>query len=128
MTDLWIHIITEKIEDFTVPDPYTGAYGAEVIFEGVIRPEELGKKIEGIEFEAYESMAKKVIITILKDLRQQHGFLAAEAIHRIGRIAVGESAIRVKIWAAHRAEAFKTITEFMDRLKQDVPIWKVRTF
>lgn len=128
MTDLWIHIITKKIEDFTVPDLNIGAYGAEVVFEGVIRPEESGEKIEGIEFEAYESMAKKEITAILEDLRQQHGFLAAEVIHRIGRVAVGEVAIRVKIWAAHRAEAFRTITEFMDRLKQDVPIWKVKIF
>jgi molybdopterin synthase catalytic subunit len=28
--------------------------------------------------------------------------------------------------SAHRAEAFAMVTRFMDRLKQDVPIWKRR--
>jgi molybdopterin molybdotransferase len=47
-------------------------------------------------------------------------------IHRIGVVPVGEAAIYVGIAGRHRAEAFALLGEFMDRLKKDVPIWKLR--
>jgi molybdopterin synthase catalytic subunit len=47
-------------------------------------------------------------------------------IHRVGIVPVGEAAIYVGIAARHRAEAFGLLDEFMNRLKQDVPIWKLR--
>ncbi|MGA0849674.1 MAG: molybdenum cofactor biosynthesis protein MoaE [Chthoniobacterales bacterium] len=37
---------------------------------------------------------------------------------------MGEASILVRIAAKHRAEAFGLLTEFMDRLKRDVPVWK----
>ena len=47
-------------------------------------------------------------------------------IHRVGIIPVGETAIYVGVASPHRAEAIALLAEFMDRLKQDVPIWKRR--
>ncbi len=47
-------------------------------------------------------------------------------IHRIGVIPVGETAIYVGVASPHRGEAIALLAEFMDRLKQDVPIWKRR--
>jgi molybdopterin synthase catalytic subunit len=32
----------------------------------------------------------------------------------------------VRVTARHRAAAFAVLAGFMDRLKQDVPIWKIR--
>lgn len=102
--------------------------GACVDFKGMIRPLEDGEPIEGIEFEAYVEMAEKVMLQKLEVLQQKHGFLTAEVVHRYGKISVGEIAISVKIWAAHRKEAYLANLEFMDELKKDVPIWKVATF
>jgi molybdopterin synthase catalytic subunit len=47
-------------------------------------------------------------------------------LHRTGIVPVGEAAIIIRATARHRAEAFALVSGFMDRLKQDVPIWKVR--
>ena len=49
-------------------------------------------------------------------------------IHRVGIIPVGETAIYVGVASPHRGEAIALLAEFMDRLKQDVPIWKRRAF
>ena len=51
---------------------------------------------------------------------------AAKVIHRVGVIPVGETAIYVGVASPHRGEAIALLAEFMDRLKQDVPIWKRR--
>jgi molybdopterin synthase catalytic subunit len=37
---------------------------------------------------------------------------------------VGETAIYIEAWAGHRQEAFALVMQFLDRMKQDVPIWK----
>ena len=61
-----------------------------------------------------------------KSLAADHPCLAAKVIHRVGIIPVGETAIYVGVASPHRAEAIALLAEFMDRLKQDVPIWKRR--
>ena len=128
MTDIRVHIIKEEIETYELPPPEDLPYGSQLEFIGVIRPEEDGKTINGIAYEAYEPMARKVMQTILEELSEEHSLLAAEVVHRVERVKVGEAAIRVRMWSVHREEALEACTEFMNRLKQDVPIWKVSTF
>jgi molybdopterin synthase catalytic subunit len=36
----------------------------------------------------------------------------------------GQCSFRLQVASAHRAEALAAMTEFIDRLKRDVPIWK----
>ena len=102
--------------------------GACVEFSGMIRGTEDGESIQGLEYEAYVEMAEKVMLEKLKYLQEKYGFLAAEVVHRFGKIAVGEMAIVVRVWSAHRKEAYAANMEFMDELKKDVPIWKVASF
>ena len=45
-------------------------------------------------------------------------------LHRIGRLAVGEISVLVCCSAPHRAEAFEAARHGIERIKQDVPIWK----
>jgi molybdopterin synthase catalytic subunit len=100
--------------------------GAWVEFRGVVRGEENGGVIAALEYEAYPQMAEKEMRRILVELANCHPCLSVRVIHRVGIVPVGESAIYVGIAARHRAEAFALLAEFMNRLKQDVPIWKRR--
>jgi molybdopterin synthase catalytic subunit len=101
--------------------------GAVARFEGLVRAIEDGREITGLEYEAYRPMAEHVIRQILEDLHQSHPFSLARMHHRIGFIPVGEAAIILEVHSQHRAEAFAVLQQFMDRLKQDVPIWKRKT-
>jgi len=113
--------IPERIE----PPVMDGLAGAWVEFRGVVRGEEKGAVIGALEYEAYAEMAVREMRRLLEELSHQHACLAARVIHRVGRIPVGEAAIYVGVAGRHRAEAFALLTAFMDRLKQDVPVWKV---
>ncbi len=106
-----------------LPLPAVGA-GAIVEFRGVVRPLENGRPIAGLRHEAYESMAVGEMVRILEELKSLHGFLEAHVWHRTGFVPTGEAAVSIAIASGHRGEAFAAIVEFMDRLKQDVPIWK----
>jgi len=50
------------------------------------------------------------------------------ALHQVAQTVggMGEAAIYVGVTATHRAEAIALLAEFMDQLKQEVPIWKRR--
>jgi molybdopterin molybdotransferase len=107
--------------------PSTGAQGAWLEFRGVVRGEENGQAISALEYEAYPEMAAREIRRLLGEIFIRHPCLAAKIIHRIGTIPVGETAIYVGVASAHRSEGIALLAEFMDQLKQDVPIWKRRT-
>ena len=103
--------------------PRDGA-GALVEFTGIVRGEENGHPILALRYEAYQPMAENQMRRILDDLSSAHPCLNASVFHRIGVVPVGQAAVYIGVEAIHRAEAFAVASGFMDRLKQDVPIWK----
>src|ERR1017187_5485062 len=110
-----------------LPDKFSGNAGAFAEFSGIVRALENGQKIAALEYEAYSPMAENEMRRILETLAEKFPCLAARVSHRTGIIPVGETAIHIGITAKHRAEAFALVAGFMDRLKQDVPIWKRRS-
>jgi molybdopterin synthase catalytic subunit len=98
--------------------------GAVAEFTGLVRGEENGQPISALSYEAYQPMAEQTMRSIVESLGQRHPCLWVHITHRIGIVPVAEAAIHVSAGAVHRAEALAMISAFMDRLKQDVPIWK----
>ncbi len=121
-----VHLTHAPILVELPPPPAAAGAGAWVEFRGVVRGEENGAAIAALEYEAYAPMAEREIHRLLTELARPHPCLAARVIHRLGVIPTGEAAIYVGLAARHRAEAFALLGAFMDRLKQDVPIWKSR--
>jgi len=95
--------------------------GSTVIFLGHVRNLEAEQPISALAYEAYETMA----LSEMERLTYEIGGVSEVLIrHRIGTIPVGEIAIALVVRSPHRAEGLAFTTTFMDRLKQDVPIWK----
>jgi molybdopterin synthase catalytic subunit len=99
--------------------------GALAEFRGVVRGEEKAERIEALEYEAYQPMAEQEMERIVRELAKDFPCAEVKIVHRIGTVPVGETSILVRVAARHRAEAFGLLTGFLDRLKEDVPIWKV---
>ncbi|MGA9778594.1 MAG: molybdenum cofactor biosynthesis protein MoaE [Limisphaerales bacterium] len=125
--EIEIQLTNERIPEH-VPPPQgpSGKAGAWLEFRGVVRDQENGQTISALEYEAYPEMASREIRRLLEAISSRHPCLAAKIIHRVGIIPTGEAAIYVGVAAGHRGEAIALLAEFMDRLKQDVPIWKRR--
>jgi molybdopterin synthase catalytic subunit len=98
--------------------------GALVEFTGIVRDVENGRAISALRYEAYQPMAENEMRRILNDLGGGHPCLRVKVLHRIGVVPVGSAAIYIGVEAVHRMEAFALASGFMERLKQDVPIWK----
>jgi molybdopterin synthase catalytic subunit len=122
-----IAITTQPIDlHRPLPGEVRGQAGAVAEFAGLVRGEEDGRPIAALEYEAYSPMAEKVMRGIVEELERQQPCLFVRVTHRVGWVPVGQAAIHVVVAARHRAAAFAMLAGFMDRLKQDVPIWKRR--
>ena len=102
--------------------------GAVVLFSGDVRDNNLGKQVAYLEYEAKESMAAKMIHEILEEAKQRWNLNIAVAQHRIGQVAISESAVVVITATPHRREAYEANRYIIDRIKHEVPIWKCEYF
>src|SRR5512146_2695083 len=80
--------------------------GAVVTFEGDVRAETNGRKVLRLEYEAYHSMAERVLASIAEDIEREHDATVA-ILHRTGHLAPGEAAVVIACAAAHRTAAFR---------------------
>jgi molybdopterin synthase catalytic subunit len=121
-----IHITfsLEALKPAAVPFPEDGATGAVVEFYGIVRGREQDREIDGLHYEAYEEMARKQFGKIIAELNALHPIHSIALTHRIGPVPVGQPSLHVRVRGAHRAEAFAFASLLIDRMKQDVPIWK----
>ena len=123
MAPIDFQLVTGSIESPPQP-PCVVGYGAMLEFLGVVRPSEQGKSIAAIDYEAYPAMAQKQGMKLVSEIAAKHKLLALHVIHRIGIVPCGEISLRVRVWSSHRGEGFAACSELIERLKQDIPIWK----
>lgn len=121
--EIEVSFTDQAIKESALP-PVSGA-GAMVEFRGVVRGLENGAPISALIYDLYKPMAAKVIRDIVTEIGRSSLCLRVEVIHRHGTIPVGETAIYLRVDSKHRGEGFRMLEEFMNRLKRDVPIWKV---
>jgi len=120
---LLTHEPIARPQTWTVPiDLETGSL---VEFYGIVRETEGTDKIPALHYEAYASMAEKVMREKIAALEAKYPCQAIRIVHRIGTISKGENAIYVGIQSRHRREGFLFLQDFMDEFKKDVPIWKM---
>lgn len=101
--------------------------GATVTFTGVVRNHDHGRAVTGIEYVGHPS-ADAVLAEIAAEFTGREGVHAVAVEHRIGTLAVGDLALVAAVSASHRAQAFSTCSELVDRVKEKLPIWKRQLF
>jgi molybdopterin synthase catalytic subunit len=107
----------------------TGAAGAVVTFDGVVRDNNQGRRVVSLQYEAYEPMAVKEMRRLGAEVRERWPEVERiGVIHRFGELKISESSVVIVVTSAHRRVAFEACRYAIDRLKQTVPIWKKEIF
>jgi molybdopterin synthase catalytic subunit len=100
--------------------------GAVATFTGRVRerddPEDAPTK--HLEFERYDVVAEQRLATIREELCARDGVYDVRMHHRTGVVPAGEDVVFVVVLAGHRGEAFETVSDGIDRLKDEVPLFK----
>lgn len=106
-----------------------GSDGAVVTLDGVVRNNSKGRATRFLDYEAYESMALKVMQQLGREVHKRWPSIHRVGIaHRLGRLEIGVSSVLVMVVSPHRKPAFEACQYAIDRLKQIVPIWKKEYF
>jgi len=98
--------------------------GAVVDFFGVVRAIEENRVIEGIEYEAFQTMAERQLLVIAREAKSRYRLGLVMIYHRIGFVSAGEASLFVRVSARHRRAAFEGSSQIIEQLKIAVPIWK----
>ena len=109
----------------TVGDPSCGAV---VVFVGTVRNRHRDRQVEGITYDSYRLMAARKLESIVTDLEESSEDLRVRVVHRLGKIPAGEASVAIAVASPHRAAAYDASREALERLKREVPIWKLEHY
>ena len=99
--------------------------GAMAMFVGVVRGETVGgENVEGLELEAYEEEANRILGGICEELRKREGVVDVQIHHFVGEFGVGEDLVYVVVAGAHRENVFGVLREAVERYKHEAPVFK----
>jgi molybdopterin synthase catalytic subunit len=99
-----------------------------VTFVGTVRDHNAGRRVLWLEYEAYESLARRSFERIAAEASTEWPLTRMAIHHRTGRLEIGDASVVIAAASAHRAEAFAACRYAIERLKQIVPIWKHEHF
>ena len=119
-------ITSKEIDVASVLDSidYNGDFGATVIFIGTVRNYGNNGQVIGMSYEAYVGMAEERIKNIEIEVKEKWDVKEIRVVHRVGDLMVGENSIMIAISTPHSKDAFEASQFILNKIKQDIPIWK----
>ncbi len=108
-------------------DLHAGAYS---LFIGRVRADDAGgKSVTAIEYSAYPEMvasqAEDIILSVKNLYPDVRDIIF---LHSTGVVKAGEISLVIKVSAGHRAEAMKACSATLEKIKEQLPVWKKEFF
>jgi molybdopterin synthase catalytic subunit len=101
--------------------------GGQAVFVGTVRDDDAGRAVVSMDYSAHPS-APGVIESLAGAVADDPAVLRVAVVHRVGSLVVGDLAIVAAVSTAHRAEAFDQCRLLVDRVKHELPVWKLQRF
>jgi molybdopterin synthase catalytic subunit len=118
-------IVTREIAPAAlITEVQWNALGAISLFLGTVRDTNDGRKVAGIDYSAYTSMAESELEAIVAEAQDRFGVTALVVEHRIGALALGDVSVAIAAAHPHRAPALDCTRFVIEEIKKRVPIWK----
>ncbi|MBT8293054.1 MAG: molybdenum cofactor biosynthesis protein MoaE, partial [Eudoraea sp.] len=103
--------------------------GAHDIFLGQVRADEIeGRKVEAIEYSAYEEMANLKFHEIREAAFKRFDLSCMHIYHSTGIVKAGEICLFVFVSSPHRKEVFEALHEVVEEIKKQVPVFGKELF
>ena len=103
----------------------TPAYGAIASFVGVVRNHHQGRGVAYLVYDCYRPMAGKLLAELAQEAAARFDPGLRTIIHHgIGRMDPGQPSVAIHVASAHRVAAFDACRHLIERIKEDLPVWK----
>lgn len=118
-------ITTEPLDPTAILD-MVGAEedGAVLLFLGIVRDHNDGRRVSGMRYDAYVPMAEKVLGEIAAEAAARLGTDRIVLAHRIGELQIGEASVAIAVSSPHRAVAYEASRYVIEEIKKRLPVWK----
>jgi molybdopterin synthase catalytic subunit len=101
--------------------------GGIAFFVGAGRDHDHGRAVSELRYSAHPS-AGDILREVVEKSVGQYQIHAVSAVHRVGNLQIGDTAVIVAVACPGRADAFAACRTIIDDIKQEVPIWKDQRF
>jgi len=118
-TPLQVSEVLEAVSD--------AAAGGIDLFVGTVRDHDRARGVTGLDYSAHPTALAR-LRDVAQGVAERYDVLAVAALHRVGRLTIGDAAVVIATAAVHRGEAFDASRALIDELKATVPIWKHQVF
>jgi len=108
----------------SVDDPAAGGVN---LFVGAVRDHDHGESVAHLDYTAHPTALDR-LREVATGVAEEFDVIALAAVHRTGRLDIGDIAVVVAVSAAHRGEAYDASRALIDRLKANLPVWKHQVF
>jgi molybdopterin synthase catalytic subunit len=120
-----VHFVTDQPIDLA---PLLAAVqapdrGGVATFLGLVRNHHGGRAVLRLDYSAYGPMAESECGRIVAEAEARWR-VAVALRHRVGSLAIGDTAVAVVAASAHRDEAFTACRYVIEEVKRRVPVWK----
>ena len=122
-----IDLEKEKIKPENAEEFIASAnYGASIVFYGTVRDNNENKKVNGITYDAKDTMVIKSFEEIYNETEQKLGIKnkAVFIEHVKGHLKLSEKSILIGVACKHRDEAYRLSRFIIEEIKKRSPIWK----
>lgn len=113
--------VEDTVAAVTTPD-----VGATAVFLGTVRDHAPDiDDVVRLDYSAYEAMAEKLLGDLAAAIAEDHPEVRGVALlHSVGELEVGAHTILIVCTAPHRREAFAACEDALERVKDQLPVWK----
>lgn len=98
--------------------------GAALLFLGTVRNHNDGSAVSGMTYDAYGSMAARVLAEIAAEAAERLGGGRIAVVHRTGALEIGDVSVAIAVSSPHRAESFDAARYVIEEIKRRLPVWK----
>lgn len=122
---VWTHVGPEPIDSAAVLARVGDVRdGAVVLFLGTVRNQADGRRVSGMTYEAYASMAATVLVEIAGEATERWDTDRIAVVHRTGALELGEASVAIAVSTPHRAPAYDASRYVIEQIKERLPVWK----
>ncbi|GAB6056295.1 molybdenum cofactor biosynthesis protein MoaE [Methanobacterium alkalithermotolerans] len=99
--------------------------GAIFTFEGIVRGEEKGKKVDKLILSTPDKLkTQKELESIAREVKEKFSVAEIGVVHYLGEFYTGDSLFLVAVLGNHRQETLDALTEIIERTKFDLDFQK----
>jgi len=103
--------------------------GGHALFLGQVRADEIdGKTVSAIEYTAQTEIANQLCHEIREAAFSKYELSCMHIYHSLGQVAVGEICFFVFVSSAHRGPVFESLSELVNEIKAELPIFGKELF